>query len=227
MSNVSSAHAVAIHVSGTSKAFTGQRLVRVIAKKDSAGKFASEHLQATKSVSIPLIEQASITPQILQDFMPQIVEMFTGFQDSIIADKVKEGATNILDTEIDFAAMSQYLQSNAGSARLTKEVLQGWFMESYAEIAIEYIATALKWDAANLSPEQETVMEQKINILRDMFAGFSSGKYNPEDNKCMAMIKFVAFTGDNADTRMQGMKTRCESVMQKRKEETDASVLGF
>lgn len=227
MSNMSSAHSVVIHVSGETKAFTGQRLVRVIAKKDSQGKFASEHLTQTKSVSIPMLSAEMITPQILQDFMPQIVDMFNGFQDGIIADKIKEGASNILDSEIDFAAMATYLQSNAGSARVTKEVLQGWFMESYAEIAIEYICTALKWDAANLSEEQEKVLEQKINILRDMFAGFSSGKYNPEDNKCMAMIKFVAFAGDNADSRMQGMKTRCEMVMQKRKEETDASVLGF
>ena len=227
MSNVSTAHAVAIHVSGESKAFTGQRLVRVIAKKDSQGKFASEHLQQTKSVSIPMLETSQISTQVLQDFMPQIVEMFMGFQDGIIADRIKEGATNILDTEIDFSAMSAYLQSNAGSARVTKEVLQGWFMESYAEIAIEYICTAFKWDSQSLTEDQETVLEQKINLLRDMFAGFSSGKYNPEDNKCMAMIRFVAYAGDNADSRMQGMKTRCEMVMQKRKEETDASVLGF
>lgn len=225
MSNVSIAHTVATHVSGTSKAYTGQRLVRIIAKKDSAGNYASPNLTETKSVSIPLLETPSA--EIIQSFMPQIVDMLSSFQDGIISDLVKDGKDTILDSDISYPSMLAWINSNAGSARVTKEILQAWFMEAYAEISLEYIATALKWDIANLSPEQETVLEQKTNILRDMFSGFSSGKYSPEDAKCKAMLKFIEFCGDSVDARLTSFGIKAKDIMEKRAEELSSNALGF
>lgn len=225
MSQFSTAHDVVKHISGESKAFTGQRLVRIIAKKDSQGNYASPYLTETKSVSIPVL--SNLSPEVISSFMPQIEEMLQGFQDSIIAELVKEGKTVILDSDISIDAMQKWLQSSAGSARVTKEVLQQWFIESYAEIALEYIATALRWDINNLSNEQEKILEQKTNILRDMFSGFSSGKYAPEDSKCKAMIKFVEFCGDNADNRIKSFAAKAQEIMQKRAEELSSNALGF
>lgn len=225
MSNMSTAHSVVKHVSGESKAFTGQRLVKIIAKKDSKGNYPSEFLKETKSVSIPMITEVS--PEVITSFMPQILEMFSGFQEAMIGELVREGKDTILDSEIDFAAMAKYLASNAGSARVTKEVLVSWFNESFAEIALEYICTALKWDMENLSPEQEKVLEDKTVILADLFGGFSSGKYSPDDAKCKAMIKFTEFAGDNADSRLAGFAQKAKDIMIKREEELSSNALGF
>lgn len=227
MSNVSSTHAVVKHISGETKAFSGQRLARIIAKKGSDGKYQSEHLTETKSVSIPVMASESFTPEILASFMPQIMDMFMGYQDSIIAELVKDGADNIHDDQIGFPAIAKWLESNAGTARITKELLQAWFMEAYADVAAEYICGALKWDFNTLSADQEKVLEQKINLLRDMFAGFSSGKYSPDDARCMAMIKFVTFAGDGACPRLTTMGQRAKAVMEKRAEELSSNALGF
>jgi len=80
----------------------------------------------------------------------------------------------------------------------------------------------------NLSEAQGETIKKKMNILRDMFAGFASGKYSPEIPKCKAMIKFGEYlTEGNWDGRMQAIQAKTKKLLAEKTEALSMDALGF
>lgn len=227
MSNVSNTHNVC-KLEKNSKALTGQRMARVIAKKSKTGEYESSNLIESKFVSVPMI-----APEFSQDQMaqlaPHIVGMLNDAQDALIRECIiRDGATSINEAQIDFAACIAYLDDSAKGNRVTSEYMQKWFMDTYAEPAMEFICELVKFDKESLSTEQMTVVEQKTAILRDMFAGFASGKYSPDIPKCKAIRKFGAFLGEeNYDGRMQVIIEKTAKIQEEKEKELSMDALGF
>jgi len=227
MSNVSNRHAFAI-LNKDSKPFTGQRLARVIAKADKSGNYP-DNLTESRCVSIPPIMDSEIEKNI-QKLYPHISRMLADVQDKIIRElRIDTGCTEIADSAISVMACIEYLESDATGNRVTKEMLESWFTEDYTEIAGEYIARAMSFDPDSLTDNQLEQVGKKINVLRDMFAGFSSGKYSPDDAKIKALKKFISFAGEIAenDPRMQAINTRMDKIVAKRAEDMSTNALGF
>jgi len=229
MSVISNRHTV-LTLDKTSKALTGQRLARVIAKKNKEGVYESANLTESKCVSVPRI--ATLTQDQLTAMMPHCINLIQDAQDSIIRESIiKTGASEIPQESIDVSECIKYLESDASGGRITKEYLQAWFIETYSEAAYEFIASVVcKFgdDFNSYTPDQLTVIEQKTNVLRDMFAGWSGGKYEPDMPKCRGMIRFCEFVGeDQLDSRMEVYKAKAQKRLDQLIAETSVDALGL
>lgn len=226
MSNVSNTHNVAT-LDKKSKAFDGQRMARVIAKANKSGEYESENLKESKFVSVPMIAPEFTQSQLVQ-LMPHIVGILADAQDAIIRERIIDGATAINDAEISVDACIQYLDDQSKGNRITKEYLQKWFTDTFYESAMEFVCMNAKFDPNELTPAQATVVEQKANVLRDMFSGFSGARYSPEIPQCKAMIKFGEFLGnENQDAKMQNYVAKAAKVLKEKTEAMSMDALGF
>ena len=127
MSTISSRHSVLPFVSGTSKAFTEQRLVKVGYKntKNAVARFPSV------CVSVPVITE--IDESHLDRLLPFVVELLENAQDGIVKSlyESSEGALReVSDEEICIDSCISFLESvRRGTQGLTKELIGEWFDE--------------------------------------------------------------------------------------------------
>lgn len=223
MSNVSVRHGFQ-KLEKNSKPLSGQRLVRLIAKKDREGQYASANLTESLFVSIPPIAVDSITDHI-GSLIPHIVSLLEGTQAEIIREKrIEFGHPSIDEEEFDISHCIAFLDANATGSRLTTEYLQSWFVEMYSDSAAEFIAKMNKCSVDELSEEQL----KKTAVLRDMFSGFASARYSPDIPKCKAMIRFGEFLGEgNCDARMEGFIAKASRIKSEKEAEMSSDALGF
>lgn len=229
MSVISNRHTV-LTLDKTSKALSGQRLARVIAKKNKDGEYESPNLTESKCVSIPRLENP--TQEQLTAMMPHIVGMLSDVQDNLIRECIiKTGASEVSDDEISVDACIRYLDSDSSGGRITSAYLAQWFTDTYSESAYQFIAHMCKFgdDFNSYTDAQLDVIEKKTNVLRDMFAGYASGKYAPDMPKCKAMIKFMEFCGgtDAVDSRMSMYAVRTQKRLDELMADTSIEALGF
>lgn len=211
-----------------SKAIDGQRLARVIAKKNKEGNYESEHLQESKCISIPVI--AELSQSQLTALMPHVIGLVANAQDEIIRELlITTGATSINDAQISIEECVKYLDDSAKGNRVTSEYMQKWFSETYEEPAYEFICVEVcKYNPNDLSEAQSATLEKKFNILRDMFAGFASGKYSPDIPKCKAILKFGEYLNkDNWDARMTNVQEKTAKIKAEKEEALSMDALGF
>jgi hypothetical protein len=212
-----------------SKAIDGQRLIRVIAKKNKEGQYESAHLQESKCISVPVINP-EFTQAQLTAMMPHIVGMLANAQDEIVRELIVEkGISSVNDAEIGIDKCIQFLDDSAKGNRITTEYMQKWFMDTYSEPAMEFVCNVVcKFNAEELTVDQASVIEKKVNILRDLFAGFASPKYAPDIPKCKAMIAFGTYlTEENWDARMVGVQAKVIKTKAEKEAELSMDALGF
>lgn len=220
MSIVSNVHSI-LPLEKDSKPLNGQRLARVIAKKNKDGEYESENLTQSLCVSVPFITDEEIS-DVIAELLPHIRNMCEDAQDKLIREfRVQHGRNEIPQDAIAMDAIVQFLNESANGSRITKEWMQGWFTESYSEAATAFIRSAIDGAA-------EKVIEQKVNVLRDMFSGFASARYSPEIPKCKAMLRFGAYVGEeNWDARMKMIQTKTSKILAEKEAELQADALGF
>lgn len=239
MSVISNRHQI-VPMDKKSKAMSGQRLVRIIAKAATAplsdnwvkkeNGYYSPHLCASMCVSVPHIEQNEVSDNIVA-LLPHVAAMLEDCQDSMIAELRKEsGAEGVNDEDISVARCIAYLESENRGNRVTSEYLQKWFEDTYSLQAAEFICAMCAFgdDMERLTPDQVQVVEVKSRVLRDMFAGFSSGKYSPDIPKCKAILKFGEFiTTESMDSRMIGYVEKARKIKNEKEKELLSDALGF
>lgn len=198
----------------------GQRLVRLIAK----GAQKHPNLNESLAVSVPRVTQDEIA-DVIDRLLPHVVGLVQDTQDKIIRDwRIEFGREAIPESEFSVDECIAYLDATAAGDRVSTEYLQEWFMDEYKEVAIAYICNAMQLDHG---PDNvPDVALQKCNILRDMFAGFSSPKYSPPIPKLKAMIAFAGSVSE-LDTRMSAMVTKAKAMLQKKEAELAEDALGF
>jgi hypothetical protein len=227
MSNVSTAHDVIPFESGKTKPLSGQRLAKVIAKPGKR-KADTDGLTQSMAVSIPLFSLDQITAAI-PNLTVQIQELIEDAQDKIIREAVEEGKRVILDSEISIDAVVSFLNAVSKGNRLTKEIVQQWFVDSYAEHFMSFYCSVNKWDVESLSVDQANVLEQKSNAVRDIYASLASGKTRLSKPVCLSLTKFWNHitNGDTDDTKVDARMISFQNRIAKMLEEDTADALGF
>lgn len=213
-----------------SRPLSGQRLVRLIAKKDKDGNYASDNLRESLAISIPPADSEALVNAI-PSLIVHIQSMIEGVQKELISEyRIKTGDSSVDESEFTIAKCVEYLDAASTGSRLTTEYLQQWFSENYSDAAKEFIATALKLnsDASQWMEEQVKIVNSKVNLIRDMFSGFASARYSPDIPKCKAMIKFGEFLGEgNVDSRMEKFLEKAAKIKEEKENEMSADALGF
>lgn len=221
MSNVSNIHQFA-PLEKNSKALSGQRLVRLIAKKDKAGEYASANLAGSLCVSIPVIE-SDVVVDAIDRLIPHLTALVKDTQDKIIRDwRIQYGRNEIPEEVFGINAVVEYLDAAATGDKVSVEYLQEWFTEGYVGAAAQWIA-----DAMNIDVTSDAVAH-KVAVLRDMFAGWSSNRYSPNIPQLRAMIRFgESLPADAVDGRLVGYLQRATTMLTTKEEELKADALGF
>lgn len=221
MSNVSNVHQFKI-LDKKSAALSGQRLIRLIAKKSKDGTYENSNLQGSLCVSVPHVAEGDVIDAI-DKLLPHVVAMVKDTQDKIVREwRITHGRSEIPGEVFDVPSVIRWLDDNATSDRFTTEYLQEWFMADYADVAHQFIRSAIDGAA-------QEIIDAKTNVLRDMFAGFASGRYSPNIPQCKAMIRFAQFASDKGGIcgRMDGFYQKCEEIKAKKEAELSDNALGF
>ena len=221
MSVVSNIHTIT-PLTKESKPLSGQRLVRMIAKRTKDGSYESPNLQGSHCVSIPQVDENAVMDAIDKLF-PHVLSMIRDTQDKMVREyRVSTGRNEIQDSDISVAKCVEWLDNNATSDRFTTEYLCDWFMSDYAPLATQFIERAISGAAAE-------IISAKTNVLRDMFAGFASGRYSPSIPQCKAMIKFAGYAleAGQVDSKLDMFTTKASEILAKKEAELSESALGF
>lgn len=221
MSVVSNIHTIT-PLTKDSKALSGQRLVRMIAKKTKSGEYESPNLIGSHCVSIPQVDENAVMDAIDKLF-PHVLSMIRDTQDKMIREyRVSTGRNEIQDSDISVAKCVEWLDNNATSDRFTTEYLQEWFMSDYAEHAHAFIRKAI--DGCS-----DDVLNAKTNVLRDMFAGYASGRYSPVIPMCKAMIRFTEYVDSIGvmDSKMAMFRDKTVDTLARKEAELSTDALGF
>ena len=230
MSNISTTHNL-IKLDKSSKALSGQRLIRLIAKMDKTGEYQCPNLVESLCVSVPQIELGQISTVQFEALKPHLMGLIFEAQNQIVRElRIDSGTSFVQDSAISIDKCIEFMDSISRGNRLTTEFLSNWFIELYSDAAAEFIAKMCKFSGdSNLwTPEQIKVIEVKSNVLNSMFAGFSSGKYSPNIPKCAGMIKFGEFLGaENMDSRMSNFVQKAVKIRAEKTAELSSDALGF
>lgn len=202
------------------KPLMGQRLIRLIAK----GENKHPNLSSSLAVSVPRVTQDEVA-DCIDRLLPHIVGMVQDAQDKIVREwRIEHGRDDLDGSILSMDSVIEFLDANAAGDRMSTEYLQQWFMEEYQDAALGYICNAMQLD---MTPDNvPEVAIQKCNILRDMFAGFSSPKYSPPIPKLKAMIAFAGSVSE-LDGRMAAMITKAKVMLQRKEAELAEDALGF
>lgn len=221
MSNVSNIHQFA-PLNKDSKPLSGQRLIRLIAKKSKDGTYENPNLQGSLCVSVPVMMDEPVIDRI-DKLMPHLVQFVRDTQDKIVREwRITHGRDEIPENAFDVDAVIGYLDSSATGDRFTTEYLSDWFMNEYADMAHRFIRAAIDGAA-------QEIVDAKTNVLRDMFTGFASGRYSPPVPVCKAIERFAQFCSDmgGIDSKMDMFYQKATAIRVKKESELSESALGF
>lgn len=219
MSIVSNVHSF-VKLTKDAKPMMDQRLVRLIAK----GENKHANLAESLAVSIPRVDQEQAIA-VIDRLIPHVVGMVQDAQDKIIREwRIEHGRDEIPESVFSVDECVAWLDANAAGDRVSAEYLTEWFGEEYMTAAQRYISEALGVDIVN--GEVPEIVQQKCNVLRDMFTGFASPKYSPAIPKLRAMIKFTKSVRE-LDARMSAIETKCVDMLARKEKELSEDALGF
>ena len=228
MANIGNTHYF-MKLEKNSKASSGQRLARVIAKKDRAGNYPA-HLNESVCVSLPQLTFEMIAEHVAE-LAPYIVGLCTDAQDKILRNLIIEnGAQSVTDDDIGIPAVLAYLKENATSERVTREYLCAWFDSEFSETCKTWVSERIAGTLGNGSDDVDPILiQQKTNVIRELFAGWSSGKYSPAIPHLKAMASFVEYCADHdaVDDRMISIGVRVSTMLEKKQQELASDPLGF
>lgn len=178
MSNVSNRHTVVAFESGKTKPLSNQRLAKVGYKntKNQKAKYAPI------AVSVPFLKDEDVLER-MNDLVPYVKGMLENAQDGIIKSlyESNEGIlSSVSDDEIGIDAIIGYLENESNGGRLTKVMVEEWFVQNVQDNLYVVIAEKLGFTsgdpAYNLTKEQEKVIEQHLNAYKGIISSLSGGK---------------------------------------------------
>lgn len=182
------AHSVVGYVSGSSKPFSGQRLATVCYKMVSDKNSALYNVKReNKCVSLPVISDTEITGNITV-LTTHIRTMLEVAQNKMVRELVDAGSKSIQTSDVDMAAIIEYLDNSNESGRLTKESVAAWFDETIADTLM--LALSEKLGVSDTPSEAEAKKVEVIaNEFRVKIAALAGGKTSYEPKVCASIIK--------------------------------------
>lgn len=192
MSVISNIHTAQVYDAKKSKALTGQRLIKIVAKADKDGNYGP-HLQQTLCMSVPVISMDSLVDFIesSRSLDAHILEMLENAQKGLITDKIKAGAgTSITSEELEISELVKYLDQSGDSDKWDTARIASWFEDNIAE--------ALGLKLIEVGNDEES-MGRKLLVAQKRFAESLASKSKIPSNVMIEVNKMLHFAGDKSD----------------------------
>lgn len=169
--SISNRHPVNLFVAGKSQAMSEQRLARVGYKSSAKNPAKYPNVCA----SVPRIIE--LTESQIEALSEHIVTMLENAQDGIFRSlyESSDGKLEALsDDDISVESCIAFLNAEAEGSRITKEMVEKWFVENVQDNLTVVIAEKLGFDLS--TPEQENTVQKHINGYKALMAALSGGK---------------------------------------------------
>ena len=169
--SISNRHPVNLFVAGKSQAMSEQRLARVGYKSSAKNPAKYPNVCA----SVPRITE--LTESQIEALSEHIVTMLENAQDGIFRSlyESSDGKLEcITDDDISVESCIAFLNAEAEGSRITKEMVEKWFVENVQDNLTVVIAEKLGFDLS--TPEQESTVQKHINGYKALMAALSGGK---------------------------------------------------
>lgn len=207
------AHNVTSYISGSTKAFIGQRLsvvsYKTVQDKESA-YFGIK--KESKAVSIPKLSSA-VVQESIDALMPIIIDTLEGLQDKVIRKQVDEGKAFITAESISIAALvEQWNSVGTDGERITKDSVKAWFDSNIAEVLMITLS-----DRMGISTEAPSNAEsQRIEMItasyREKISSLAGGKTSFEPKLAESIVKALKLAGDDDKLAVRFI-ARCEKMI--------------
>lgn len=168
---ISNRHPVNPFIAGKSAPMSEQRLARVGYKSSAKNPAKYPNVCA----SVPMI--AELTNEQIEALQDHIFTMLENAQDGIFRSlyESSDGKLEcITDDDISVESCIAFLNAEAEGSRITKEMVEKWFVENVQDNLTVVIATKLGFNLD--TPEQENTVQKHINGYKALMAALSGGK---------------------------------------------------
>lgn len=188
MSIIDTAGHSVVTYTGKEKPFSGQRLARFSWKTVTDKSSALYGIKReSKCVSLPVIG-ASVIEQNIVALIPHISSYLHSVQDKMIREMMETSSISTIRTEdISVTAITEWLESNDESGRLTKESVGNWFNESVAESLAMVLGERLGVSEIPTDAESAKIMAV-VSAFKDKIAALAGGKTSYEPKICKSLI---------------------------------------
>lgn len=213
MSNVSHRHAIVPFVSGTSKAYSGQRLSKVGYKSTAKNpaKFASI------CASVPMIEEEEIKGNV-NALLPHIREMLEGVQDKILRSlyEASEGQkAEVTTDELSIQQCISFLAAESMGDRLSAEAIKEWFEGNLADSVLVVVAEKLGYaqgegDIELTEAQSETCMKH-VEVYSKLLQMLAGKQIRLEEKQMRGMENALALAEDG-DKMAQKLRAKITAL---------------
>lgn len=169
--SISNRHPVNLFVAGKSAPMSEQRLARVGYKSSAKNPAKYPNVCA----SVPRLSE--LTNEQIEALQDHIFTMLENAQDGIFRSlyESSDGKLEcISDDDISVESCIAFLNAEAEGSRITKEMVEKWFVENVQDNLTVVIATKLGFQLD--TPEQEATVQKHVNGYKALMSALSGGK---------------------------------------------------
>jgi len=198
MSNISSHHNVVSFNAAESKAFAGQRLIKVCYKSRGDKKAELPNV----CVSVPPVSLKDEELILLKEYVEQMVmdtqdKIVKGMYESRTRDGLK--LDRISDEDISLNSVIGYLSAVSTGGRLTKDGIVNWFDNSgVADVITVLLVDKLGFPDV-LNGEQNGVIEKHLDSYKSVFMSLSAPSVSLEEKQVNGLVKIMDMFSPSGD----------------------------
>lgn len=203
MSLISSTHTATVYDAKKSKAFTGQRLVVTIAKKDAQGNYGP-HLQQTMCTSIPHINVQDIEDNS-EALLSHLVSWLESQQNALISSRIKEGHKEVTTEALSIKSVIAFMSGTNSGDRWDEKRIADWFNDNLAEPIVTLLL-------GNGSPEER--VEKILLATSKRFSSTLSSRGVISKVMASELKKALKFAPDKTDGTYLKFKARIDKSLE-------------
>lgn len=207
MSIIDNAGHSVVTYTGKEKPFTGQRLAKFSWKTVTDKSSPMYNIKRdSKCVSLPVVTGDDISNNLVV-LIPHFTSFLHVVQDKMIREMLESGnsVSTVTTESISISAITEWLDSNDDSGRLTKESVCKWFDDSISESLTVVLADKLGVSDVPSNEESDKIIAV-VNAFRSKISSLAGGKTVFEPKICTSVINALelAPAGDALAVRFIG-----------------------
>lgn len=154
----------------------GVRLAKCLYKAAKPGSSA-EHENAALELALISPEVLLADEKLIQSFIPHFVSHLESVQDKMVKEMHKKGLSKVSENCFSLDAILDYLEIEGVSGRLSKEVIEAWYVEVVESILFDAFAEKLGMnEEGEVSEEVAEKLVLIIETYKKKFVSCASGQ---------------------------------------------------
>jgi len=187
-----------------------QRLIKMGGRTTKDKVTGVETVRESMCVSVPIL---TLTNEQVVSIHKHVEAMCHDVQKKICVELRDKGISSVNDEQISFAAIVEYLDSDAEGGRLDKEAVAKWFDSSLKENLSVALQMVLKIDSLETTSDEKKVqLQQAMNRYRECYMSLAGGKKSYDADTAKKLLDKLAECADENDDIANKFAARLEKM---------------